>query len=63
VIAPQGIAWETFHTTREITSYGEDSRRETAAKTAAASCCASKLELEVKPASTGCYGPAARRRA
>ena len=38
---PQGIAWETFHTTGAATTYGEDQPIARAAKSA---CCAPELE-------------------
>lgn len=38
---PQGIAWETFHTTGTATTYGEDQLIERAAKSA---CCAPEIE-------------------
>lgn len=38
---PQGIAWETFHTTGSATSYGEDQPIERAVKSA---CCAPEAE-------------------
>lgn len=38
---PQGIAWETFHTTGAATTYGENQPIERAAKSA---CCAPEVE-------------------
>lgn len=38
---PQGISWETFHTTETATTYGEDQPIERAAKSA---CCAPEVE-------------------
>lgn len=38
---PQGIAWETFHTTGTATTYGEDQPIERVAKSA---CCAPEAE-------------------
>lgn len=36
---PSGLRWETFHTTGEITTYGEDVGPAAAQTVAAASCC------------------------
>jgi catechol 2,3-dioxygenase-like lactoylglutathione lyase family enzyme len=60
VVDPQGIAWETFHTTGEITTYGEDGRREAPTVKAAACCATPKPSIEVKAAASGCCGAAAR---
>ncbi|MGD9537252.1 MAG: ArsI/CadI family heavy metal resistance metalloenzyme [Alphaproteobacteria bacterium] len=37
---PQGIVWETFHTTGQIENYGEDTSLEALDRRSKASCCA-----------------------
>jgi hypothetical protein len=63
---PQGVPWETFHTTGESTTYGggvESAAPESHAASKPAPCCipsAEELETTQTPAaasSTGCCGP------
>jgi catechol 2,3-dioxygenase-like lactoylglutathione lyase family enzyme len=59
VVDPTGLRWETFHTSGEITTYGEDAGRAaidlasaSAAPSPAASCCAPKTgaaQRDVRP--------------
>lgn len=53
---PQGVVWETFHTTGEAVTYGASPELEKLAsdKAAAGACCAPVLAE--KPAATGCCG-------
>lgn len=37
---PQGVVWETFHTTGQITAYGDDTEVAALDRPAKASCCA-----------------------
>lgn len=52
---PSGLNWETFHTSGQITTYGEDTagKAGTAGPTrAAAACCAPAMAQPVEPASS-----------
>jgi catechol 2,3-dioxygenase-like lactoylglutathione lyase family enzyme len=53
---PQGVVWETFHTTGEAVTYGASPELEKLAsdKAAEGACCAPALAQ--KPATTGCCG-------
>jgi catechol 2,3-dioxygenase-like lactoylglutathione lyase family enzyme len=53
---PQGVVWETFHTTGEAVTYGASPELEKLAsdKAAGGACCAPVLAG--KPAATGCCG-------
>ncbi|MGD9981172.1 MAG: ArsI/CadI family heavy metal resistance metalloenzyme [Hyphomonadaceae bacterium] len=63
---PQGVAWETFHTTGESTTYGggvESAAPESHASTKPAPCCVPTAELAAETsavaAATPCCGPRA----
>jgi catechol 2,3-dioxygenase-like lactoylglutathione lyase family enzyme len=55
-VDPTGLRWETFHTTGEITTYGEDGARKAtqpspaAGPTPASSCCGPKASAVAAPA-------------
>ena len=53
---PQGVSWETFFTTGEHTTYGEDIAmiRPAAAKPAAAACCGASAPEPVAPSAGAC---------
>ncbi|MFT7776108.1 ArsI/CadI family heavy metal resistance metalloenzyme [Roseateles sp.] len=50
VVDPQGIAWEQFHTLRDIPTFGVDRQ----AAPAASACCAGAAPIPVKAAGSCC---------
>jgi hypothetical protein len=58
IVDPQGISWETFHTTGDSTVYGDSSSAERAEMSSA--CCVTGADVEAKVTEkAGCCGPAA----
>jgi predicted enzyme related to lactoylglutathione lyase len=51
---PAGIAWETFHTTGEITDYGDGSGERLARIAHEQSCCAPAPQIAEPAATCGC---------
>ncbi len=53
---PQGVSWETFFTTGEHTTYGEDLaiNRPASAKASAGACCGASTPEPVAPTGGGC---------
>lgn len=51
---PAGIAWETFHTTDEITDYGDGSGERLARIAHEKSCCAPAPKIAAPAATCGC---------
>jgi hypothetical protein len=51
---PAGIAWETFHTTGEITDYGDGSGERLARLAHEESCCAPAPKIAEPAATCGC---------
>ena len=51
---PAGIAWETFHTTGESTSYGDGSGENEARTTGAKACCAPSVPAAPSSSKSAC---------